>query len=402
MNYKKDFVWFTNNPDKCYLDSAATALKPKTVTDSILKYYDLQSTNSHSADSLFAHQTHVEISKTRQKLAELINCDYEEILFSSGATESLNLVAQSIRHEIKTGDEIVLTKLEHGSNLLPWYRLRDELGAKIIFTDTPTDSLTPEMFVQKLTPNTRVVSFTGASNLLGTLYDVQAIIDAIKQYNPNIYVCVDCAQRLGHRPCDMKKWNVDFAAFSGHKMYGPTGIGATFIKKELQAKITPLRFGGGMNFNITDNDFSYMESVDKFEGGTPHIAGIYGWGAAIDYINSIGYEKIIKHELEIRNYLNQNFKDIENIIVYNKTSNSATIVFNYKGIFPQDLASFLGTKNIIVRGGLSCAKLLNQIIDAPVGVVRASFGLYNTIEDAKLLVETLKKFRKEDILNEII
>lgn len=402
MNYKNDFEWFNKNKNMYYLDSAATSLKPKVVVDKILNYYKDHCTNPHNDDSQFAHQAHIEISKTRKKLANLIHCDEDEVIFTSGATESLNMIAQSIRNQLSEGDEIILTNLEHSSNLLPWYRLRDELNIKIIFIDNNKDNLSPEMFLQKITPRTKIISFTGASNLLGTYYDVESIVKKIKELRSDIYICVDCAQRLGHTECDMKKWNIDFAAFSAHKMFGPTGIGATFVKKEIQEKIIPLRFGGGMNFSINKDSFCYIDGVEKFEGGTPNVSGIYGWGAAIDYLTSIGYHNIKKHENEIREYLKNNFYNLPNIEVYNKNSNSATIIFNYKGIFPQDLASYLGTKNIILRSGLSCAKLIDDVINSSGGVVRASFYVYNTIEDIDYLINILKKFNKRDILNEII
>lgn len=400
-NFKKYFTWFDKNPELIYLDSAATSLKPKCVIESISEYYDSQSTNPHNDDSLFTSKANKKMDECRSLLSELINCDKDEILFSSGATESLNMIAQSVKDLLKPGDEIVLTEFEHSSNLLPWYRLRDECGIKIIFIKPLNSEFGKDDFKKVLNSKTKIVSFTAASNLLGNRYDCNEITKVIKEYNKEILVCVDIAQYIGHHRSDLKLWNVDFAAMSAHKMFGPTGIGAAYIKKDLQNKIKPLRFGGGMNFKVDNNNFCYIDGVLKFEGGTPHIAGMYGWAEAIKFLNKITYETIEKHDNEIYNYLKDNLFNYADIEIYNKNSKSAILAFNFKNVFCQDGAFYLGNKNIIVRSGLSCAKLLNNVINSE-GVIRASFYIYNDMNDIKKFVEVIKNFSRKDLLNGII
>lgn len=401
--WKKDFIWFEKNPNLTYLDTAATSLKPNTVLESINNYYTNQSTNPHNDDSSFTFQAKKVMQEARLEVSKLVNCESNEIIFTSGATESLVFISQSIKNILKKGDEIIISRLEHSSNLLPWYKLRDEIGVVLKFIEEKSLNLDPNSLKKILSDKTKVVSFTGASNLTGIMTDVQLICDTVKNFNHDILICLDIAQMIPHAFCDLKKWNCDFAAFSGHKMFSPTGIGVAFIKANLQETITPLRFGGGMNSTVTENDFCYIDGNEKFEGGTPNISGIYGILEATKYLNKITYENIYNHEENLNLYFSKKFKEenIKDLVWVNNNSKSATFIFNIKGIFSQDLAHYLGNNNIIVRSGLSCAKLMNNVINET-GVVRASFYIYNTTNDIDTLFNSLKKFKKEDILNGII
>ncbi len=402
-DYKKDFKWFENNPNITFLDSAAGSLKPQCVIDAINEYYLVQATNPHNDDSLFSHQAHHVMTECRVAAAKLINCEPEEVIFTSGATESLMLTAQSIKHLLKKDDEVILTRIEHASNLLPWYELRDELGIKIRFLEQDGLAVNTESIKKLLNEKTKVVSITGGSNLSGIIVDVDKIAEIVKSYNKDIILSVDIAQRIVHAPSDAKKWDADFISFSSNKMYGPTGSGICYVKKSLQSIINPLRYGGGMNSTITEQDFCYINGVQKFEGGTPHIAGIYGFLKAIEYLQAIGYDNIAQKERENWEYFKKKFEALNNpdLIWINKDYNTSTFIIKYKGVFPQDLAHYLGNNNIIVRSGLSCAKLMKDIIQ-DVGVVRISTAIYTSYEDFDKLFDALAKFKKSDVLNGLV
>ena len=393
--------WFKKNEGLIYADSAATSLKPTNVTNAISKYYNEQSTNPHNSDSMFTNDALIKMQECRKLCGSLINASEDEIIFTSGATESLNLIAQSISFRLKKDDEIILTKFEHASNLLPWYYLRDKIGVKLVFAEIKNLKPTSKDFLDKITDKTKIISFTGMSNLIGLTFDVEEIANKIKNKYPKILLCVDIAQMIAHKKCDVKKWNVDFAAFSAHKIFGPTGIGVAYIKKELQFEINPIRFGGGMNFEINKDNFCYIDGVAKFEGGTPHVAGMYGWIEALKFINEIGYDFIEKYEKEIYEQLINGLNNNENIEIYNKECNSTILAFNVKGIFCQDLAAYLGKKGIIVRSGLSCAKLMDEVLETK-GLVRASFYVYNSLEEIKRFIDILNNISKKDVLNELI
>lgn len=401
LNIKNLFPWFENNKNMIYLDSAATSLKPQTVIDAINYYVTYQSTNPHNNDSLFTHQAHGILNECRLEAAKLINANANEIIFTSGATEALNLIANGISSLINKDDEIILTYYEHGSNLLPWYKIRDDKQAKIIFAQSDEFGLTAKNFVDKLTQRTKVVSFIGCSNVLGNFMPIQAIVKAVREYNPDIMICVDIAQMIPHTKCDVKLWDIDFCAYSGHKIFANTGIGIAYLRKPFQSKLHPLKLGGGMNASLSIDDFTYADETDKYEGGTPNVSGIYSLLSGIKFLNQIGYEKIKDHEQEIFNLLYNGLKDCENIKVYNWSAKSSILAFNLNGVYSQDLASYLGKHNIIVRSGLSCAKLLNHIIHDN-GLVRASFYVYNTKEDVLQFINILKNLTKEKVLNELI
>ncbi len=398
--YKRYFPWFKNNPDLVYFDSAATTLKVQIVIDRINEYYLNQSSNSHNTDSNFTNKVNIVIEEARKKTADFFNVDYNEIIFTSGATESLNMIASSLSELVSKDDEIILTHLEHASNLLPWYNLKDEHNLKIRFVDIDKIDLKPEDFLKHLTNRTKIVSFTAASNVLGNKINAKPIIEAIREFNKNIFICLDIAQVIQHYSVDLKDYDVDFAAFSCHKLFGPTGIGGAYIKKELATKIKPYKFGGGMNSNIKKQKFDYKDNYSKFEGGTLNMAGIYGWLGSLEFINEIGYKNISKYEDKLINYAIEKLSKIENIIIYN-LKNSRIISFNIEGVFCQDLAGYLGTKGFIVRSGFSCAKLLNNVLNCD-GVVRISFSIYNTTEEIDKLFEVLKKFKKGDEINVIL
>ncbi len=400
LNIKKEFPWFNNNLDYIYMDSGATTLKPKAVIDSIVNYYEKWGTNPHNTDSSFTNHAHNLVENTREKLAKLINADKDEIIFNSGATEGLNMIANSICDPLNPGDEIILTYGEHASNILPWMYNAQKKGLIIKYVGEKNRIPTPEDYYSVLSPKTKVVSFSSGFNLTGERLDENKISSIVKQYNNNIFLVVDATQSIQHRKIDVKKTNIDYMVCSAHKMFGPTGVGMVYINKSLLEKTIPIRFGGGMNFSIEPDSYQLMEGYMKFEGGTQNIAGIIGWSSAIDFLNNIGYENIHKHEVELSEYAHNLLSKIPNIIVYNEGNDSPTIAFNYKGVFCQDFASYLGRNKIIVRSGLSCAKLFCNIIDTK-ALIRCSLYIYNTKEDIDQLYKVILNFKKGDEIDAI-
>lgn len=397
-NIKDYFPWFKNNPDYVYFDSAATSLKPQVVIDAIKDYYEKFSTNPHNSDSKFSFKVHELIAQTKKLLADLIGCDGEEIAFTSGATEGLNLIANGIKKYLKKGDEVVLTYGEHASNILPWMKLRDEIGIKIIFVGKEHQTPNVEDFLKVLTNRTKVVTFASGYNVTATSLNEKEITKAVKEYNPKIIVSIDATQSIAHRKLNAHLDDYDFLVCSAHKIFGPTGIGLAYLKKTWIPKLDPLKYGGGMNFSITETDYTLLETIDKFEGGTPHVAGICGWKAAVEFFNQIGYEKIQKHDHDLADYAREKLSQIQNLTIYNLHEHSPNIAFNIKDVFSQDLASYLGNKKIIVRSGLSCAKLICKILDT-YSLVRASMFIYNDFSDIDKLYDALKYFKKGDILD---
>ena len=400
-NIRTFFPWFKNNPGLIYFDTAATSLKPQCVIDKINYYYTHQSTNPHNTDSIFCHSIYQDVENARSTIANFINANANEIAFNSGATEGINLVANAIRSIIKPNDEIVLTYGEHASNLLPWINLANELNIKIKYIGSKNNYISVEDFKNALSPKTKLVAFANRFNLTGYRLNETEITNAIKDYNPNILVLIDATQSIQHSQVDVQKTKCDFLVFSGHKLFGPTGIGVLYIKQNLQNFIKPLRNGGGMNFSIDESSYELIDNVHKYEGGTQNIAGILGLAAAVQFLQSIGYEQIQAHEKELSSYAIKKLSSIKQIIIYNSSYDSPIISFNYEGVFSQDLANYLGSKNIIVRSGLSCAKLYCKLIDTS-SLVRISLYVYNTKEEIDKLFEVLKNFKRGDELNGII
>ncbi|WEK82933.1 MAG: aminotransferase class V-fold PLP-dependent enzyme [Mycoplasma sp.] len=397
---KDDFQWFKTNPSLTYLDSSATSLKPKQVIEAINHYYNDLCVNPHNKDSVFAYNSTKILTETRQVVANLLNVKFNEVIFTPGATYSINLVANGLSKFVHENDEILLTYAEHTSNLLPWQNLAKKTKAKLVFTGSEL-FVKEEDLVKAITPKTKILTFANVSNVLGYNLDYKSIAKKARAINPDIIIAIDATQAVPHIRHDLKDAQIDFLAFSAHKMLGPTGIGVCYINEKWLQKIDPLVYGGGMNAIVEDNDYTYATVPDKFEGGTPNVGGIAGLGAAVNYLNSIGWDNIEQHEHNLKQYLNQELKKIPHVEYYNEAAPFPIVFFNIKGCSSQDLASYLGSKNIIVRAGLSCAKLSTKITKVP-SAVRASFYLYNTKEDVDKLIKVLKEYKKGDELTHVI
>lgn len=402
-NIRNRINWFSNNKDFIYLDSAATSLKPVEVLDKMKEYVDYDCTNSHNTDSAFSYKAISVIDETRKLLSNFIGVNSENIIFTPGATYSLNTVANAMLPFLNEGDEIVITNAEHSSNILPWFDLRDKRKIVIKFADY-NDFLNDKDYYdiyKKINNKTKIVSFANSSNLFGKPIDAIAISKKIKEINPNTLVCIDSTQFLAHSKINVRDSDIDFLVGSAHKMLGPTGIGFLYISPNLIEKLQPNILGGGMNHEIRREYFSFAKGHHKFEGGTPNIMGIYGWNAALKIYNEIDIEKEKKRIYELKRYLDSHLVNISGIKIFNKDIDSFITLFAHESVFSQDLAAYFGKNKIILRSGLSCAKLSDEIIGQP-HVVRLSMHFYTTKEDIDSFLKVIKNFKKGDELNDII
>ena len=402
MMLKKLFPIFEKKKDLVYLDSAATSLKPQSVIDAITDYSTSYSSNVGRGLYPIADQATSAFEAAREKVAQFIHANPEEIIFTSGTTHSINLAAQLLNPSISSGDNIVITELEHHSNFLPWKELAQSKGTEFRLTPFADEGLIDtEIIASLIDESTRIVAFSAISNVLGGINPVADIIRIIKKKNPNCMVLVDAAQAVGHIDIDVRAWDADFIAFSGHKMYGPTGIGVLYGRKELLEKCLPVSFGGGMVSDSTLDNPEYREIPHRFEAGTPNISGAIGLGAAIDFIDHIGMEEIRNHDIEITTYviekLTREFRsDIEILGPKNPKDRSSLISFTLKEIHPHDLAQILGEKNICIRAGEHCAAPLHRKLSLP-ATARVSFGIYTDTRDIDTLI--INMINAQGILN---
>jgi cysteine desulfurase/selenocysteine lyase len=337
----------------------------------------------------------------RDKIRDFIGArESSEIVFTSGATEGLNWIVNSyFAKELKDGDEVLLTESEHASNILPWFKLSKDMG--IVVKYIPLDEnneVTIDNIEKVLTERTKVISLAGITNVIG---DTRPIKDICKlAHSKNILVVMDAAQSIAHSKIDVVDMDIDFMVFSGHKIYGPTGIGVMYGKFDLLEKMEPVNYGGGMNATFTNDGYMELrETPVKFEAGTQNIAGVIGLATSIDYINRIGIDKIRKYECELREYLVKRLLELDNIEIYNKNNKGSIVAFNIKDVFSQDTAVYLDKYNICVRAGNHCAKILNNVFNVN-NTCRISLSFYNTYEEVDKLIEVLKNSDKiwEEIL----
>ena len=394
---REDFLLLNQNI--IYLDNGATSLKPKVISQTVSDYYNNYSANAHRGDYDLSLKVDSKYEETRKLVKDFINAKTtKEIIFTSGATDSLNkIIFGFFKNYLKTNDEVLLTKSEHASNILPWFELADELNIKINYIPLENLEVTLDNVKRSITPNTKVISIAHITNVVGDIRPIKEIISYA--HSKGILVVVDGAQSVAHMQVDVQKLDIDFLAFSAHKMLGPTGVGVLYGKEELLNNMHPIIFGGGMNASFQfDGTRVYNDTPTCFEAGTPNIAGVIGLGEAIKYLNNIGMDKITNYEQNLKKYAISKLKTINDIIIYNENSQSGIITFNIKDIFAQDLAIYLNKYNICIRAGNHCAKILNEDLGIK-NTCRISLYFYNTKEEIDYLVKVLSNPNiKEEII----
>lgn len=369
-----------------YLDNSATTFKPYPVIDAVNHYYKDITANTRRGDYSLAHEADLALENARKTVAAFLNAQEEEICFTSGDTMGMNEVAYGLLPFLKEGDEILLSIEEHASNVLPWFNVAKITKAVIRYIPFDENGrLTVENFKKSLTDRTKIVSLASVSNVLGYALPVKEFV-ALAHQKGAIYID-DAAQSVPHMKIDVKDSDVDFLAFSGHKMVGPTGTGVLYGKKEMLEKISPTFYGGEMNARFDSTGYLSLDDLPyRLEAGTQNVAGILGLAKACQYLENIGFDKIHEHELHLRRMAVEGLKKNGNAILYNEDADSGIVTFNIKDVFAQDVATYLSSKGVFVRSGQHCAKILPEYLKTQ-GTVRASFYLYNTEEDVKAFVK---------------
>ena len=393
MDYKKDFPIFKNK-DIVYLDSAATTQKPKYVIDKINEFYETINANPHRGAYSLSMDATEAYESTREKISKFIGARYkEEIIFTKNASEALNLIAYSYGLDnLLPDDEVVLSIMEHHSNLVPWQYVTRKTGSKLNYMYINENYELDDCEIKnKITNKTKIVAITHISNVLGTVNKVKEIIKYA--HKMGAIVVVDGSQSIPHMKIDVQDLNADFFVFSGHKMFAPLGIGVMYGKREILNKMQPFLMGGDMIEYVYEQKTTFAPLPNKFEAGTQNVEGVVGLGAAIDYIESIGYDKINKIEQELYNKAICELKKLDFIELYipgNKENHSSVISFNVKGVHPHDVASILDSYGVCVRSGNHCAQPLLRYMGID-STCRMSFSIYNTEDDILRLVISLKK-----------
>lgn len=396
---REDFPMLFNSI--IYFDNGATTFKPKQVLKKISDYYTEYTANAHRGDYHISLKVDTEYELARNIVQEFINAkERSEIVFTSGSTESLNYIATGFfGNYLEAGDEILITKAEHASNVLPWFRLAKQLDVLVNFIDLDDNHyVTIDNVLKAITPRTKVISLAQITNVIGDIRPIKEICKIA--HERGIFVVVDAAQSAPHIKIDVQDLDCDFLAFSGHKLCGPTGVGVLYGKKELLENMEPVNLGGGMNESFDTVNDVYLKSLPtRLEAGTPNIEGVLGLGEAINYLNSIGMDKIHEYEMALRKYLVEKLIDIKHIDIINMEADSGIVAFNVDGVFSQDVAVYLDKYNICLRAGNHCAKILKDEVGVK-NTCRISLYFYNTYEEIDRLVELLKD--KDRIVREMI
>lgn len=391
---KKDFPIFANNPSLIYLDSASTAQKPQCVIDAECQFYQQHYANVHRGIYRLSENATTTFEGVREKVRAFINANSAcEIVFTKGTTDSINLVAHSFGLPyIQAGDEIILSAMEHHSNIVPWQQLCDRIGAKLVIIPLlENGELNLDVYEKSLNTKTKLVALIHVSNVLGTVNPVKHITAVAHQ--KNIPVLLDGAQAVGHLPVDVQELDCDFYAFSAHKLYGPTGVGILYGKESMLKKMLPYQTGGSMIRQVTfeKTDFNTIPFV--FEAGTPNIAGVIGFGAAIDYVQHISLNRIQLHESALLSYATDQMKHVNGLTIYGTSSyKSGVIAFTLDAAHAHDVATILDQSNVAVRAGHHCTMPLIDYLAVP-ALTRVSFGIYNELSDVDVLIRALENVR---------
>jgi cysteine desulfurase/selenocysteine lyase len=376
-----------------YFDNAATSFKPLQVIKAMDRYYLDFPVSAGRGEYDLSFYLENEIESARAKVASFIQAKPNEIIFTTGTTMGINMIAQSfVQSNLKTGDEIIITESEHAANVLPWYQAAEKTGAKVIILDLDEKQrLTPTILKPYLSARTKIIAFADVSNVLGTKTDIKAISKLAHQVGA--IIVVDGAQSVPHFPTNVEADDIDFLVFSGHKMVGPTGIGVLYGKYQLLEKMKPFFTGGGMSLRFNKKqEVKYAPIPQMFEAGTQHWSGIIGLKAAIVYLETIGFESIHKQETLLRDRAIKGLKQIPHIVIYNEKTDAAIIAFNIKGVNPQDASTYFNSQGIAVRSGQHCARNLVDFLKTD-GTIRWSAYFYNTEKEVDLFLKAAKEGR---------
>lgn len=374
-----------------YFDNGATSQKPQCVIDSINTYYSFENANIHRGVHFLSQEATTKYEDARSTIQKAINANEScEVIFTKGTTDSINLVAYSFGETLEKGDEILISYMEHHSNIVPWQMLCERKGLILkVIPILENGELDLEAFEKLLTEKSKLLSITHVSNTLGTINPVNYLIDRAHAFGAK--VLIDGAQSIQHFRVDMQALNCDFYAFSGHKVFGPTGVGILYGKKELLEAIPPYQGGGDMIAKVTFEKTTYNELPHKFEAGTPHISGGIALGRAFEFLASLNFDEISIHEHELLNYAEERFSEIEGIRIIGTAKNKASVTsFVVEGVHPFDIGTLLDKQGIAVRTGHHCTQPLMDFYQIP-GTVRASFAMYNTKEEIDLFFHALER-----------
>lgn len=395
---RKDFPILdikVHNKDLIYFDNAATTLKPKSVVDSLANYYSFETANVHRGVHYLSEHGTTRFEHTRKTVQKFINAFSEvEVIFTKGTTESMNLLAATlVPSQLKKGDVILISTMEHHSNIVPWQIEAKKIGA--IIKEIPISEngeIDEEAYYNLLNENVKIVTMTHVSNTLGTINPLKKFIKAAKDIGA--YFVVDAAQSVAHTKVDVQDLGCDFLAFSSHKLFGPNGVGILWGKEQLLENLPPYQGGGAMISKVTITDSTYADLPNKFEAGTPHIAGVICFKDALDYVSKIGIENIENYEQELLNYATEKFKSIEGLKIIGQAKEKASVIsFVFDNIHPQDIGTLLDQQGIAVRTGHHCTQPLMDYYHIP-GTTRASFSFYNTKEEIDLLINAINKAKE--------
>jgi cysteine desulfurase/selenocysteine lyase len=391
MKLKSDFPLFAKRPDLTYLDNAATSQKPQVVLDAITEFYTQHNSNIHRGPNFLAEEATIAYEDARKTVAKFIGAEHaHEIIFTRNATESINLVARTFGDSLQPGDEILLSRLEHHSNVVPWLQLKERAGITVRYLE-----VTPEGRIDfeptRIGPKTKLVAITAMSNALGTITDLAPIIKAA--HKAGAKVLVDACQSIVHSPLDVQKLDADFVVFSGHKIYGPMGIGVLYGKEEILKEMPPFLGGGDMINQVFMDRFTPADLPNKFEAGTPNVEGAVGLKAALDYVSKVGFKTIQKIESELTEKLIHDLLELPYIQVLGPVTmeNRGPVVsFGMEGVHPHDIAEGLSKAGVCIRAGHHCAQVLMDHFGIP-GTARISLALYNDEKDIKKAVKAIKE-----------
>lgn len=384
---RSDFPLLESNKELVYLDSAATSIKPQIVIEKINEYYTKYGVNIHRGVYDLSGIATNEYEELRNVVAKFINSKPEEVVYTKGTTDGINKLAYMLEDRINENDEIIVSLLDHHSLIMPWQNIALKKKAKLVFVDlNENNQITVENFKKCLNKNTKIVALTHVSNVLGVISPVKEITKLAHEHGA--IVILDGAQSVPHMKVDVKDLDVDFLAFSGHKMMAPTGTGILYGKYKLLNSLNPVEFGGDMNDGVEKYSSTYKDAPEKFEAGTQNIEGVIAFKKAIEYLSNLGLDNVHAHSKELAKYVVEQIKDNPLVELYTKNPESGIVTFNIKDVHPHDVATFLSSYNICIRAGHHCAQLITHHLGC-MGTVRASFYIYNTLDDAKKLVEAI-------------